>query len=373
MRKTLVGTTALIAASLAMSGAANAQDEGIQLGVGGYMNNFFAFGENESDTRIDDNETGHFSDGEIHFTGEYTLDNGITVGANVQLESFSSGDQIDENYAYVEGSFGRVQLGSENTAAYLMQYAAPNVGTPVNSGWVTSFVAPDANYSGGAGSQFRHPGGSTFGDFGNDENTVTYFTPRFAGFQVGASYQPTLTGAGDGANFPTNRQGAEGNDGASIGANYVNSFNGFDIALAAGYRTVIDQNNAVFGDEPEMYSAGINLGYGGFTIGGSWLGQDSEGPGGAPTVNDGNGFDVGISYSTGPWSVGTMAFYSETENPGFNGDDEYQAYQVGLAYTLGTGVEASVSGLYAKYEGGTGNVGTETDGLQVISGLALSF
>ena len=370
MRKTLVGTTALIAASLAMSGAANAQDEGIQLGVGGYMNNFFAFGDNSSDTRIDDNETGHFSDGEIHFTGEYTLDNGITVGANVQLESFSSGDQIDENYAYVEGSFGRVQLGSENTAAYLMQYAAPNVGTPVNSGWVTSFIAPDANYS---AAQFRRPGGSTFGDFGNDENTVTYFTPRFAGFQVGASYQPTLTGTGEGANFPTNRQGAVGNDGASIGANYVNSFNGFDIALAAGYRTIIDENPAVFGDSPEMYSAGINLGYGGFTIGGSWLGEDSEGPGGAPTGNDGNAFDVGVSYSTGPWSVGTMAFYSETENPGFNGDDEYQAYQVGLAYTLGTGVEASVSGLYAKYEGGTGNVGTETDGLQVISGLALSF
>ena len=372
MRKTLFGTTALIAASLAMGGAANAQDnEGIQLGVGGYMNNFFAIGDNESDTRVDDNETGHFSDGEIQFTGEYTLDNGITVGANVQLESFqSAGNQIDENYAYLEGSFGRVNLGSENTAAYLMQYAAPNVGVPVNSGWVTSFVAPDANYS---AAQFRHPGGSTFVDFGNDENTVTYFTPRLAGFQVGGSYQPTLTGTGEGANFPTNQIGAEGNHGASVGVNYVNSFNGFDVALAGGYRTILDENPAVFGDEPEQYSAGINLGYGGFTIGASWAGQESEGPLGAETTNDGNGFDYGVSYSTGPWGIGFTGFYSETENPGFNGDDEYQAYQVGVEYTLGAGVTTSLSGLYAKYEGGVGNTGTETDGVQVISGLALSF
>ena len=190
MKKTLFGTTALIAASIAMSGTAAAQnDGGIELGVGGYMNNFFAVGDVEADVPTgntesngDYNETGHFSDGEIHFTGEYTLDNGLTVGAQVELEAFASGDQIDENYAYLEGSFGRVQLGSENTAAYLMQYAAPNVGVPVNSGWVTSFVAPAAGYN---SSVFRHPGGSTFGDFGNDENTVTYFTPRFAGFQVG--------------------------------------------------------------------------------------------------------------------------------------------------------------------------------------------
>ena len=368
MRKTLFGTTALIAASLAMSGTANAQNnEGIQLGVGGYMNNFFAIGDNESDTRVDDNETGHFSDGEIVFSGEYTLDNGITVGANVQLEAFSTGDQIDENYAYVEGSFGRVQLGSENTAAYLMQYAAPNVGVPVNSGWVTSFIAPDGNYS---AAQFRRPGGSTFGDFGNDENTVTYFTPRFAGFQVGASYQPTLTGTGEGANFPTNRIGAEGNHGAAVGVNYVNSFNGFDVALSGGYRTILDENPAAFGDEPEQYSAGINLGYGGFTIGGSWAGEDSETATGVDSNNDGNGFDYGVSYNTGPWGVGFTGFYSETENPAFAGDDEYQAYQAGVEYTLGAGVTTSLSALYAEYEAAAGN---ETDGYNVIGGLALSF
>lgn len=368
MKKTLYGTTALIAASFAMAGSANAQ--GIELGVGGYMNNFFGFGDVEDDALGDYNETGHFSDGEIHFSGETTLDNGITVGAQVQLESFSQfgGDQIDENYAYVEGSFGRVLLGSENTAAYLMQYSAPNVGVPVNSGWVTAFVAPAQGYNGGV---FRHPSGSTFGDWGNDENQVSYYTPRFAGFQVGASYQPAVTGSGDGANFPVNpTPAAEGNHGVSLGANFVRSFNGFDVAVAGGYREIMDENPALYGDSPAMYSAGLNLGYGGFTVGGSWLMQDSENPGGGDSRDDGNAFDAGVSYTTGPWSVGVMGLWSETEGNAGGGDQEYETYQGAVEYALGPGITTSFTVLYANWEADTGN---ESDGILGIAGLALSF
>ena len=366
MKKVLYGTTALVAASFAFTGAANAA-EGIKLGVGGYMNNFFGFGDVDSDT-ADPNSTGHFSDGEIHFTGETTLDNGIQVGAQVQLESFSSGDQIDENYAWVEGSFGRLQLGSENTAAYLMQYSAPNVGVPINSGWVTVFVAPTAGHT----ASFRSPSLSTFGDFGNDENTVTYFSPRFGGFQIGVSYQAAVDGSGDGANFPAtmDQNSGEGTDGVSIGANFVRSFNGFDVALAGGYRTITDENPNMWGDSPEQYSAGINLGYGGFTVGGSWLGEDSETPGGADAPTDGNSFDVGASYSTGPWSVGVTYLNGEVEGAPGGGDDQLDTVEGGIEYALGPGITTSFSVLYAKWEDETG---AESDGTLGIAGLALSF
>lgn len=364
MKKTLFGTTALIAASVAMAGTANAQ--GIELSVGGYMNNYFGIGDVEVGG-VDQNETGHFSDGEIAFTGETTLDNGITVGANVQLESFSSGDQIDENYAYVEGSFGRVLLGSENTAAYLMQYGAPNVGVPINSGWITPFIATPGTY----GNVFRHPGGSTFGDWGNDENRVTYFTPRFAGFQVGASYTPTLTGTGEGANFPTNAPfPAEGNHGAAVGVNFVRSFNGFDVAVAGGWRSILNENGAVYGDSPTMWSAGVNLGYAGFTVGGSWLMEDNENPAGQEFGSDGNAFDVGASYSTGPWSVGITYLTSDTEGAPGAGDRQLDSVSGGVEYALGPGITTAVSVLWADMED---SAGTESEGILGIAGMTLSF
>ena len=347
----------------------------------------------------DVNETGHFSDGEIHFNGEFTLDNGITVGAQVELESFSSGDQIDENYAYLEGSFGRVRLGSENSASYMMQYAAPNVGVPINSGWVTSFIpavadaSTSASFNGqaigatpfnanssfttpGSTADFRHPSISTFVDWGNDENNVTYFTPRIAGFQVGATYTPTITGSGDGANFPTNAlqetaDDGDGNHGVSLGANYVQSFNGVDVALAGGYNVVTDENPAIYGDSPFMANAGINIGYGGFTVGGSWAHQDSENPAGNDFGNDGDSFDLGASYSTGPWSVGVTGFYSEVEGQASNSsEDELTSLQGGVEYALGPGVTTSFSVLYGEWEDETG---VESDGILGITGLSLSF
>ena len=97
----------------------------------------------------DRNSTGFFSDGEIHFKGETTLDNGITFGLNrFSLEAFGAAapaaalaDVIDEDYAYIRGSFGNIRVSVLRTAAaYLMHYAAPYVGAPINSGWVTTFI-----------------------------------------------------------------------------------------------------------------------------------------------------------------------------------------------------------------------------------------
>jgi predicted porin len=254
-----------------------------------------------------------------------------------------------------------------------MQYAAPTVGVPINSGWVTPFVPPQANHA----AAFRHPGLSTYVDFGNDENIVSYFTPRLAGFQVGASYVPTLTGTGTGANFPTNPSpGAEGNHGVAVGVNFVRSFDGVDVAVAGGYRSILDENPTVFGDAPEQLSAGVNLGYAGFTVGGSWAYEDSELPNGAPAPTDGQSFDLGASYSTGPWSVGLTWLYTESEggNPlsgtGNTGEDELNAIEGGVEYALGPGITTSFSVLYANFEEEGGG---ENDGTLAIAGLALAF
>ena len=60
---------------------------------------------------------------EIFFLPKIVLDNGIQIGANIQLEGETSGDQIDESYVQIKGSFGEVNIGSENSAG--SRFAAP--------------------------------------------------------------------------------------------------------------------------------------------------------------------------------------------------------------------------------------------------------
>ena len=382
MRRLLYGTTALVGAGMVAAGPAAAQNgPEWNVSVNGYMNEFFGFGDVDDDNpggvgERNLNGTGHFDDGEIHFNFAITLDNGVDVGGQVQLEAFTSGDQIDENYLFVSGSFGRLVLGSENAAAYLMHPGAPNVGVPINSGWITSFVDDQAVHTTG----FRHPALSTFIDWGNDENRATYFTPRIAGFQLGASYTPCVTGTGTGANFPavcTDGNGAggvaEGTDQVSVGANFARDFNGISVSIGGGWSSILDENEAVFPDgSPDQYQGGVSISYAGFSVGGSFAYQDSEdnGVATAQTVNDGHSFDAGASYSTGPWSVGVTYLGSESAGGVGNGEDELDAVEGGVEYALGPGVSTSASVLYANWED---EAGAETDGIVGVLGLSVSF
>ena len=79
MRRHLYATTALAAAG-AMAASPAAAEEGVKLGLGGYYNTFFGVGsynEAGNDAR-DFGATGLYSDGEVHFKGSTTLDNGRT-------------------------------------------------------------------------------------------------------------------------------------------------------------------------------------------------------------------------------------------------------------------------------------------------------
>ena len=428
MKRQLFTTTALVTAGVLASSLAHAE-EGIKLGIGGYMNNYFGAGDVDDDGN-DFNETSLWSDGEVHFTGETTLDNGITFGANIQLESFSSGDQIDENYAYVEGGFGRMQFGSENTAAHLMQYSAPQVGAPISTGWVTNFIPTPAGFSG-----FLGP----FEDIGNDENTVTYFTPRLFGFQLGVSYQPHITtsatdgtGDGEGENKPANTD-SDYHDGVSVGINFVESFGGFDVALAGGYKrssapdddfTVLDPSNTastngvaqkvkvVSRPDPQIFTGGINLGYGGVTIGGG-IAAVTEGvitqsmtnfdrtafgvagaagsqgpalPSPFPAMTftqqtgefvsdtestEGWSWDAGISYSTGPWSFSGVYQWGTREASMNNGDnDVMQSFGAAVEYAVGPGIRANLTGMAAFYDAENGN---DNQGYAGVVGLSFGF
>jgi len=293
----------------------------------------------------------------------------------------------------VQGSFGEVLIGDENSAGYKMTYAAPDVSfLGVNSGSTTIFVAWSGAVQGVAvgADVFRATLGSTFieNERNNDAGRITYFTPRFAGFQLGVSYardatQNTLGMIGTSA--------AAASDIVDIGANYVNSFGDFDIAASGRYGFATDNRTPVLGtdigNDPEIFGFGLNLGYAGFTIGGSWAEQNGSGD------EDGNAYDVGVSYRTGPWGFSFTYFHGENVDDdltagdsgvGIGGspitgiDEEVDQFLLAIDYDLAKGVDLNLLGGYIDFDEETGdgaaaNGGNDVEGFFIATGMRLRF
>ncbi|MFK7941723.1 MAG: porin [Paracoccaceae bacterium] len=387
MKKVLLGTSAL--ALLGATSAANAAEFDVK--VGGYFEAYLAYASSDINGFTGDDFDGVDikQDAEINFKPSITLDNGLKIGADIQLEGNTSGDQIDESFLFIRGSFGEILLGNENSAGYKMTYAAPDVTfLGVNSGSLGNFVpfsggvsndnngdgdTADAGENVNVGDDvFRGTLGSTFLENArnNDAARITYFTPRFAGFQLGLSY------ARDGLDDNVAQQNLNGNSLNNIfdvGANYVNSFGDFDVAVSG--RWGIASNDVAGADDPEVWGAGINLGFAGVTVGGSFAEQNGSG------ADDGTVYDAGISYETGPWGFSFTYMHGENvddENVATGSDEQLDQYLLGISYKLAKGVSLNGFGAYVDFQedagdGGVGTQGNDVDGFVVGTGIKISF
>ncbi|MFQ5565800.1 MAG: porin [Paracoccaceae bacterium] len=358
MKKVLLGTSALALAGAFASPAASAE---WSMRVGGYMEQFVAYADSDASFDGDFDGIDSKQDAEIWFLPSITLDNGIKIGANVQLEAFQNSDQIDESYMFIKGSFGEILLGSENSAGYKMTYAAPDVSfLNVNSGSTVSFIPWSG---GGAGSDvFRRTLGSSYLENvgNNDAQRFTYFSPRFAGLQIGLSY------ARDGFQ-DTNAQvdvDSTLSDIFDVGANYVNSFGDFNVAISG--RWGIGDAPSGF-DNPTLWVAGLNLGFGGFTVGGSYGEQNKA----SAIQMNGEVFDVGASYTTGPWGFSVTYFRGENQDNDGPGDETVDQFLVALSYDLAKGVNIGAYGAFVDFE--EDDHEDDVDGFIIGTGVKIKF
>ncbi|GLQ04955.1 porin [Sneathiella chinensis] len=316
MKKVILGTTALVAASALTAGTASAA-EGIKLNLGGYLQSSFVVADYDDGDQL---PTDVRHEGEVFFTGSTTLDNGLKFGVNIQLEAYTASDQIDETFMFVEGSFGRVNVGSEDSAAYLMHYSSPS---PVPA-W--GLVSPNANASG-----LGNP--STLPNELGDSDKITYFTPRFAGFQVGASFTPDGDKETTSATVyaPIANEGVE-DEAYSFGVNYQNTFNDFSVGASLGYQ-LITRDLAVLEDTDEI-AAGLTVGFGGFNVGAAYKFTDNDS--GIEDLER-EDWNVGVTYGQGPWEIGVQ--YAGVKYDDL-GDGDLHAWVIGGNYVLGPGITA---------------------------------
>lgn len=341
-QRVLLTTTAL--ATVVSFTAIPAQAQ-IALTVGGYMEQFFGYAEGAGKGNHGFDEQ---TDAEIIFEGSTVLDNGLEFGVNVQLEAQTDGDQIDQQFAYVESSFGRLELGSNNSAPFLMSIGVPSAGAGLDSG-----DAPD--WIGGINGDLI----TTTFNFSRDEDSsekVNYFTPRFYGLQLGAVYVPELEEDVD--NNPDENNGLRDNA-FGVAANYDRSFGDFAFGASIGYMHYGDDDAAV-GDSPENFGVGISLGYAGFTLAGAYNDlQDS-------VSGDLETFGAGLVYETGPIAVSLGYIYGEDKNT----QADSNAFELGGTYTLGPGIALTGSIFYVNQDSA---FGSELEGAAALGGLALNF
>jgi outer membrane protein OmpU len=292
----LLGSTALVGAGMLFASAASAQETGFEVILGGYTE----FGVNAAteDTLDNDNRTRHYGfymDNEVIIRAEGITDGGVRYGSKVELEAASdfgggvssSDATIDEVGLFFSGNFGRVELGRDDGAEDLM------------------FVgAEDAQAgTGGIDGDTRNLGQIQFPDMGDDIKS-TYFTPRIAGFQLGASFTPDGDDNNNGLGSNAFNGGDARKNAIGGGVNWVGVLGPVDLTLSAvgnwadvkgGNAT---QSDAGFKDDAKAWAIGGLLGFGGLGFGVSF--NDFEGP---QETQEGQLISFGLSYGFGPANV----------------------------------------------------------------------
>jgi hypothetical protein len=417
-KKLLLGTTALIAAGVVSGGVAQAAEEPITAGVGGYFRTAMAFiNQNDATGQFADTAQSHTigNDIEINVSGSTTLDNGITAGFSANIEGNADGDSangsnaLDERFVFFRGSFGQIRVGQNESARQEM----------------TNF-APSGNYNFGVNSPFfifGNPGNAagiynvrTYNDgLGNEDNLkLIYFSPTFNGFRIGASYSP---GDGNNGQYGGNAGDAVGGfqNNASLAAEFSNNFGDFGLRLMAGWEGYVLENcNAVgtipavlatemvpevkymdvvirdaveIGDvivpadtymsqtcnnNPDSLQFGGTISFGEWSIGGGWLESEQVMLNAAGAGRERTDWDIGVAWWSGPFGIGLQYGSAELDMVD-DTTDEFNIYELNATYVLGPGIDVGATIRRGDYDDATAVGGLDNQFTTFAISAALNF
>jgi len=362
-----IAKSALVAAPLsaALLASPALADEKLKIGLGGFMEEWVGYGGNEQ-SFLDANvmpisDFDIQSDAEIHFFGKKVLDNGLEVVVLVELEGNSAGAApMEIDIAYLEltyPSLGLLQIGDTEHSAWQMHNAAPDVGIGNQDGDYPNWVLTPGAFTDGAVTGFNPGAGNA--------TKLAYFSPEIAGFSLGASYASETVGTANARTpFP--------NASWSLALGYGGEIGGVEVAADVGYGHM---NKGTAMNSHTAWQAGLNLGFGGLTVGGS-VGIFDESLEGnhVGTFMTGYAADVGASYETGPYAVSVTWLHSEMEGSNATpGDDVKDSFMLSGSMSLGEGVSAIASLLYVDYDDETALAANNNSGIGAVAGIAVEF
>jgi predicted porin len=344
VKKILLAATALAGAGLA-AGPTYAAD-GIKLGIGGFFKEAYMVvidDDGEGELGNERNTDGFFNDAEVHFTGSTVLDNGLEVGARIELEGETEDDQIDESWIWFSGGFGEVRLGSDDEALANACIVPPG-GTGNFSAWSPNQWGANTLTSNSV---------CTGVDDSSDAQKLIYITPNFGGFQLTLSYTPNggdqnhsggVTGltqvAGPHVGMPLDDDGESRHNVSAYGTySYEGGGWGLTAGAGASFEGHVEQTPGPDRNEQQDYQVGINLNLGNFGVGGVFEYYNNFADQG-PTDLDRWVAGIGAGYTIDAWSLGLQYSHLDQSSNNSATADEFEQDRVVLTgnYALGPGI-----------------------------------
>ncbi len=423
MKKLLLCSAAVVGVAFSAAPAA-AQ---IDVTIGGHTKNYVGWAD-QDERRVSTSEANPaearsfdmLRESEIHVNAEGVADNGLTYGFHVEIEADGGDDAntMEESYLYLSSNLGRVNLGSEDGANYLLQVAAPSADANIDG--IRQYIQP-VNYGAAAQARVRTPGLPVVADVsggivpvsgavvangindaddaaiatvttlfsggidyenavtGTDEK-ITYLSPVWSGFQFGASYTPDvqnnaaedINSANGLAGFSTDNVEDNLDDAWEAAVRYEGQFNNVGFAIGAGYTDVgIEADRAGnTHDDVEQWNVGLDLNIGAFGLGGVWTETDNLN--GLRNV-DSETYVLGADYTTGPFQLGISYLNNEVDLPGAGQDVDTDRYTGGVIYTAAPGLSFRGSISHIEHDFSTPTNIEDIEATSVLGGIQLNF
>lgn len=374
MKKILLGTTGLVAVAL-LATAASAETPKVTLG---------GFSDFQAGWTNDDQDTNRRSqefrnDNEITVKVDGKTAGGLGYGAEIDLEADttddanSQGTNAARTFTYLEGGWGRVEMGDVNSAAGNMRVDASSLAAAtggINGAW-TYFVNGSADTDGYITTSklvVEHGSVTSFGDEATYNSTkISYYTPKWSGFQAGISYTPALN-RGQTVDRVENNAGDIENI-WDLGVGYEGTFGAVKLAAAATYEHGDAETSST--EDTRAWNIGALLGYQGFSFAasyGDW--SDSDRASGAGQ-DDSDYWTAGLGYTTGPIGLSATYLTSDREVSAGN-ENEFDNIVLGAEYKLAAGLTPYAEVSFYDFDDGD-NTGEENEGTTFILGTQVAF
>lgn len=352
----------------------HAEDSPVSLGISGHAKMYANYAAPSGASRTTD----ILRDVDMTFAGESTLANGLTVGALVNADGDGGdGFAVEDSFVYVSGAWGRVSLGMEDGAAFMLQVAAPSADDNVD-GMETFINAFNFSTSHLSGTQFEADVTSHGLDYDNDLTAgidkVTYLTPVISGFQAGISYTPDV------ANFDPASRSLDGNnpddildefgDAWEVGTRYEGKLSdSVQLVAGAGVTAVnVEKTNAASTvDRFVEWNMALDMDISNYGLGGVYTRNN----GGLKQDNDSKTWVLGADYTVGAVKYGA-SWLNNVHEETATADVTTNRIAAGAVYEYGPGLtfRGSVARIMADVPD---SIGGDVHGTTVTVGTQILF
>lgn len=319
---------------------------------------------------------------QIHLTYTKSSDAGLNYGAVVQLQADASepdhqqgGFPAHKSYLFLECEAGKTVWGSEYDAAHLMEVNASTFARAtggIHGDWEKyssmphqhaddfGVINPDGHFHEfllSPSMPIAHAHGEA-----QIANKASYFTPVFGGVQGGISFTPDSGDTGTVAGSTGTGNLGQFENVVDAVLTYTQEFGAFSVATSISGEFAESERPLL--NDIAAYAAGLNLGYGGFTVGGSYGNWGDSSLITTYTADDATYWNIGFGYEHGAWGV-SLGYLESTYN-----DNEASVTSVGADYTLAPGLVPYVEVNFFTLDHTTA---TDNKGTVVLAGVGLSF